>query len=429
MLTPLSTAAPYPMPVNQAVMNQVPIRELTQELETLCQRRTTGTLVLNTASQEGKLHLVEGQLLYVTSDFHRVRRWYRATKKSCPNWRPQSGLLSLDSETPWEYQLLDLGITDEQLTIAQAKAVMGQVALEVLFSIAEQTTTTYRFESYTEPALDVYPGLTLSQDDWQPLLTKVAHLQSQWQTAGLGGVNPILAPILRKQVEAKSLSTWDKYLNGKFTLWDIAARLGKSVTSVARALLPLVNKGLVQLRTVPDLPDPGFQLAPTGPDGNSGGAVTFASSTPEEGLEGLELEFASPSGPANQPLIACIDDSPVVAQTLKNILEPAGYRVLGIQDPVQALAQIAKHKPDLIFLDLVMPHANGYTVCQFLRNAPLFRNTPVIILTSRDNVVDRSRTMLAGASGFLGKPPKPKETLRMVSKYLSASASSKNSSY
>jgi chemotaxis family two-component system response regulator PixG len=64
-------------------------------------------------------------------------------------------------------------------------------------------------------------------------------------------MNPTEAPILRKPVHSETLSGWDKYLNGKFTLWDISLRLGKSVTSVTRALLPLIKKGLVQLRTVP----------------------------------------------------------------------------------------------------------------------------------------------------------------------------------
>ncbi|WP_413160577.1 hypothetical protein ACL6C3_18880 [Capilliphycus salinus ALCB114379] len=57
-----------------------------------------------------------------------------------------------------------------------------------------------------------------------------------------------------------------------------------------------------------------------------------------------------------------------------------------------------------------------------MRNAPLFENTPVIILTSRDNVIDRSRAKLVGASDFLTKPPKPQETLELVRKYLSRSS-------
>ncbi|MGF1492194.1 MAG: response regulator [Microcoleaceae cyanobacterium] len=405
-------------------MNYVQTEQLIQELQPLYDRKITGSLILSTPHQEeeGRLHFVEGQLLYMTSRSHRVRRWSRAIRKSCPNWKPQSGLLTFDSDTPWEYQLLDAGIADEQLTITQAKTVIAQVALEILFTLSNREYVTHQVDATVELTTDIYPGLVLSQNEIEPLLKKVEHLRSQWQTAGLTQIDPAKAPLLKQQVDSRVLSTWDKYLNGKLTLWDVAARLGKSVTSVTRALLPLIKRGLIQLRTVPDLPDPTFQLAPPSMAESNGRQHP-------EIVETTVTTYTTPDDavPQSQPLIACIDDSPVVIQALKTILEPAGYRVMHLQDPVQALAQVAVHKPDLIFLDLIMPNANGYTVCQFLRNAPLFRNTPVIILTSQDNVIDRSRTLLAGATGFLGKPPKPKETLRMVRRHLPVGSTTKSS--
>jgi chemotaxis family two-component system response regulator PixG len=380
------------------------LENLTQQLETLCQQFASGEVILTSPAKEGKLHICNGQLLYATSDFHRVRRWHRALKKNSPNWKPQPNSVSFDNEKPWEYQLLYQGVANEQLTLTQAKTIIGYVTLEILFSLLNCTDTISKAQPTPEATSEVSLGLGLSYSEFEPVLSKGSQLRSQWEAAGLGSMNPTEAPILRKPVHSETLSGWDKYLNGKFTLWDISLRLGKSVTSVTRALLPLIKKGLVQLRTVPDLPAPTFNLR-----------TASWVSTPGES----ELESIKPN--QQKPLIACIDDSPVVFQVMKNILEPAGYQVIGLQDPVQALAQVAKYKPDLIFLDLVMPDANGYTICQFLRKAPVFQNTPVIILTSRDNVIDRSRTKLIGASGFLGKPPDPNETLKIVRRYLSKS--------
>jgi chemotaxis family two-component system response regulator PixG len=388
------------------------IESMVQKLDTLCQKMVTGDLIFDTHAKEGRLHFCQSRLLYATSDFHRVRRWHRAIKKNCPNWNPQPTTLTFKPDQPWEYQLLQQGLAQEKLTLAQAKNVIDYVTLEVLFSLFDSIN----FTAETLLRVSQSEGLTssdevilgLSYTEVEPVLTKVSQLHFQWETAGLNSFNPTLAPVLKQSVNSKTLSGWDKYLNGRFTLWDISLRLGKSITAVTRALLPFIKKGLVQLRMVPDLPDPLLQYSPA--------------SEPSESPVKIPAAFNPQPLPADfkRPLIACIDDSPVVAETLKKILEPAGYQIFGIQDPVQALAQIAKQKPDLIFLDLVMPNANGYTVCQFLRNAPVFQNTPVIILTSRDNVVDRSRTKLLGASGFLGKPPKPDETLEMVQKYLPA---------
>ena len=381
------------------------LESLTQQLDTLSQQLATGDVVLSNPAKEGKLHFCNGQLLYATSDFHRVRRWHRALKKNSPNWKPQPNSVSFDSEKPWEYQLLYQGVANEQLTLTQAKTIIGYVTLEILFSLLNCTDTFSKAQPSPEASSEVSLGLGLSYSELEPVVSKGSQLRSQWEAAGLGSMNPTEAPLLRKPVHSQTLSGWDKYLNGKFTLWDISLRLGKSVTSVTRALLPLIKKGLVQLRTVPDLPAPTFNLR----------TASWESTPGESDIISIEPD-------QQKPLIACIDDSPVVFQVMKNILEPAGYQVVGLQDPVQAIAQVARYKPDLIFLDLVMPDANGYTICQFLRKASAFKNTPVIILTSRDNVIDRSRTKLIGASGFLGKPPDPEETLKVVRRYLSQSS-------
>jgi len=67
--------------------------------------------------------------------------------------------------------------------------------------------------------------------------------------------------------------------------------------------------------------------------------------------------------PRKKPLIACIDDSPITAERLEQILQPAGFRVLKINNPMQGFAKLAEEKPDLIFLDVVMPQTSGYNVC------------------------------------------------------------------
>ena len=374
-------------------------RRLARELDRRCQQKATGDLHFFTHDKKGRFHLSYGRLLYITEESHRVRRWKRAVFKYCPDWQPSSALLSFDGKRPWEYQMLYEGVAREKIAVTQAKVVIRLVGLEVLFSLARYADISFQWQSYSEDNSELSLGLMLSFQEIKPVFIKAAQMQRQWQAAGLSSIGPDLSPTSKKKLNPQSLSGLARYLNGKFTLWDISLRMGKSVTSITRALVPFLKKGILQLRQIPDLSTP---LPPA-------------------------TETASPSTPSPQTghspfLIACIDDSPVVAQSLRKILEPAGYKVVGFQDPVKALAQIAEQKPDLIFLDLIMPNANGYTVCQFLRNAPLFKNTPVIILTSRDNVIDRSRAKLVGASDFLTKPPQPQETLELVRKFLSQSS-------
>jgi chemotaxis family two-component system response regulator PixG len=111
-----------------------------------------------------------------------------------------------------------------------------------------------------------------------------------------------------------------------------------------------------------------------------------------------------------------------VLQTLKKILEGAGYQILAINEPMRGVAKLNENQPDVIILDLVMPNASGYSVCKFLRQTSVFEKTPIIVLTSRDTLIDRNRAKLVGASDFLGKPPDPEKTIAIVEKYLEEAA-------
>jgi chemotaxis family two-component system response regulator PixG len=143
-------------------------------------------------------------------------------------------------------KLLQQGLAQEKLTLAQAKTVIDYVALEVLFSLFDSVNftaeTLLRVSQAEELTASDEVTLGLSYAEFEPVLTKVSQLHFQWETAGLNSFNPTLAPVLKQSVDSKTLSGWDKYLNGKFTLWDIALRLGKSITAVTRALLPFIKK-------------------------------------------------------------------------------------------------------------------------------------------------------------------------------------------
>ena len=112
----------------------------------------------------------------------------------------------------------------------------------------------------------------------------------------------------------------------------------------------------------------------------------------------------------------------MILQTLKKILEGAGYQTLAINEPMRGVAKLIENQPDIIILDLVMPNASGYSVCKFLRQTSVFEKTPIIVLTSRDTLIDRNRAKLVGASDFLGKPPDPEKTLALIEKYLEEAA-------
>ena len=116
--------------------------------------------------------------------------------------------------------------------------------------------------------------------------------------------------------------------------------------------------------------------------------------------------------------VACIDDSQTVLSSIKNFLDEKTFSVVMINDPVKALMQILRSKPDLILLDVEMPNLDGYELCSLLRRHSAFKNTPIIMVTGRTGFIDRAKAKMVRASGYLTKPFTQAELLKMVFKHI-----------
>ncbi|MGF2034353.1 MAG: response regulator [Nostoc sp. CmiVER01] len=124
--------------------------------------------------------------------------------------------------------------------------------------------------------------------------------------------------------------------------------------------------------------------------------------------------------PAGKKLytIACIDDSQTVLNSIKHFLDENTFTVVMINDPVKALMQILRSKPDLILLDVEMPSLDGYELCSLLRKHSAFKHTPIIMVTGRTGFIDRAKAKIVRSSGYLTKPFTQSELLKMVYKHL-----------
>ena len=120
----------------------------------------------------------------------------------------------------------------------------------------------------------------------------------------------------------------------------------------------------------------------------------------------------------NKISIVCIDDSKTVQKQVQKSLEAVGYQVTAILDPKQALKRLAKQQPKIIFLDINMPHINGYDLCATLRKSQKFKDIPIVMLTGRDGVIDRVRAKLVGATDYLTKPCHPYKLIQIAENLL-----------
>jgi twitching motility two-component system response regulator PilG len=118
--------------------------------------------------------------------------------------------------------------------------------------------------------------------------------------------------------------------------------------------------------------------------------------------------------------ILVIDDSNTIRRSAEITLKHAGFEVVLAEDGFDALAQIVDHHPDLIFLDIMMPRLDGYATCGLIKRNLQFRDTPVIMLSSKDSVFDRARGRLVGANEYLTKPFTKEGLLEAVRAHLPA---------
>ena len=109
--------------------------------------------------------------------------------------------------------------------------------------------------------------------------------------------------------------------------------------------------------------------------------------------------------------ILVVDDDPMVRDVVRRYLEEAGYAVTEAGDGVRALEEVAEHEPDLVVLDVMIPGPDGLSV---LRDVRRDRDVPVILLTARDEEVDRISGLEFGADDYVVKPFSPRELVARV---------------
>ena len=102
--------------------------------------------------------------------------------------------------------------------------------------------------------------------------------------------------------------------------------------------------------------------------------------------------------------VLVIDDSNTIRRSAEMFLRQAGFEVILAEDGFDALAKIADHQPQVIFVDIMMPRLDGYQTCALIKQNPTFKTTPVIMLSSKDGIFDRARGKLAGSDQYLTKP-------------------------
>jgi twitching motility two-component system response regulator PilG len=121
-------------------------------------------------------------------------------------------------------------------------------------------------------------------------------------------------------------------------------------------------------------------------------------------------------GPAIRALV--VDDSTVVRRLMEFTLSAVGIEIDFAATGEDALALVRHGRYDIIFLDVLLPGIDGYRVCKAIRAERLTKDTPVVMLTSKDSAIDKVRGIMAGSSVYLTKPLDRSELMQAIDKCL-----------
>ncbi len=142
--------------------------------------------------------------------------------------------------------------------------------------------------------------------------------------------------------------------------------------------------------------------------------------------KGKDMHAASSSSEAvpgakeksTEKRILIVDDEPFILKSLTFVLRKEGFQVDSATNGMEAKEKIQQQKPNIVFLDIMMPKMNGLEVCQWLRRDPVLKDTYVIILTAKGQEADREKGLKIGADEYMTKPFSPSHVVNRIKEIL-----------
>ncbi len=389
-----------------------PQRNIISRFQYLSWGEFTGSLVMMAgAGQTWEMLFYQGQIVW-SIDRHRPNRlWQRLLHQHVGFEHIGLDLLFQAGEhtrehraakdSCWQYQgalaLMSLAeIKAEQLTAILTAAAQETIFDLLQYSQGEKLTFRSQSEVFGEE-----PPILLNTER---VLTQAELMWQEWESQKLGNISPNKTPVIEHPVQLYRQTTPIVYQNlvqvitGKQTLREIAVEIDEDLLLLTRSLTRYIQTGIIDSIDLPDLPSPKI------------------SSKFLADRQRSNRDLSPQTG--RSKLIICIDDSSQVCEMMRAIVTDAGYRFLSIQDATQAVPRLLGNKPDLIFLDLMMPKVNGYEICSQIRRISTFSQIPIVVLTGKDSLLDRVRAKVLGASEFLSKPISKQAIDTYLAKYV-----------
>lgn len=382
-----------------------------------------GCLIVSNGDINWYFYLEESQLVYATYsadpldllDNH-LRRLSRQVSSLNSEVRTQVRINFNDESSDQicpDYQAISWLVRTNQIKPAEAATLVEGIIVEVLESYLLVIEGTFKFLPKSAH-LPVYSTQALP-----PLLQKCQKRLNAWQALGPA----IWSPHQRLYFAEKSpgaaklsptkVQQLQKILRG-FSFRHLGVLLNLDELQLAQNLNSLIIDKVILLQD----PQPPFNRLPRLATRSQTSAVSDTTSAPSSNSNAALGTIETSNIGQKHYTIACVDDSPAILNTINRYLQDQNVSVVMINDPVKALIQIMRAKPDLILLDVGMPWVDGYELCRLIRKNSQFKKIPVVMVTGNTGLIDRAKAKVAGATDYLTKPFTQADLQKMVFRHL-----------
>ena len=385
-------------------------------------------------------------------------------------YKPQINDTGVDSLN-WASKVIGALVQYNLLEIEQAEKILAKLAeeaLDSLLGLEKATVTWHPFPKQlwhaTTQGTDINFFINYLSDRrrvWQPLCDRICSPHQRPYCESLDDLHKLP---LREGLSRQMLESLARLMQGA-SIRQLAQTIKQDETTLAQLLYPYIEHRAIKLwpplsplNRLPWLPTTTTRQQVVSPSVTPSPTVVeeisesdTSNQISDSAVVGQQITYGASSAPtkpkiSSRPvldtntsnnnllgkngsgitkprhLIVCIDDSRAMLEKIESYLDPDYFELNTIMDPIKAISKICTRKPSLVLMDISMPSISGNSLCSILKRSYMFKDVPIIMISSNTGALTKAKAEVSGAAGYLEKPFSKAQLMSLLNTHLRLSA-------